>query len=233
VPAPAAPARLPDTLGADLGDLPEQTTVSDFRLPPVFRDEVRLRQVVDHSHPRISELWWALYHDGRRGEVWYFSAQPHRNDNKVLANYAIEDITRVGATVVFRVRGEMFRPHGSFSLVGKELIFSVRDSVLVLSRVRNVFGFFGSADRGDGRPSVAVRAEEERDGRFEERGSGNPPAALLRRCGFSDPDTDRWRYSWTALERAAACVTSAPGASRTYRAFSEPSFIEHGGPARR
>lgn len=228
---PPGPALLPDTLGADLGDLPEETAVRDFRLPPVFRGALVLRQVIDHSHPRISQLWWALYDNGRRSDVWYFTALPERNDDKVLANYEIESITQVGATIEFRIRGTMFRPQGAYSLVGKAFVFSIGDSALVLSRVRNVFGFFGSD--GDGGPSVGVRAELERAGRFEERAASTAPAALLRRCGFRDPDTDEWRFSWAALNQAATCVTAGRSASRTYRAFTEPSFIERGGGARR
>jgi hypothetical protein len=202
-----------------------QVTVRDFRVPGAPAGHALiLRQAIDGSHPRITRLWWALYDNGRRGEVWYFTALPDRNDNKVLTNYEIEDIAGSGATVVSRVRGTMYRPQGVWSMVGKHFVFIVQDTVLALTRVRNVFGFFGSTD--DGQPSVAVRAEAERGGRYEERAVAAAAASRLRRCGFDPEADDGVAFDWAALERAAACVTAGRDAERRYRGLDEPSFAE-------
>ena len=52
---------------------PEEYNVSDFRLPSgSWGRKLWLRQIVNFTHPRIFELWWALYDHERRSDVWYF-----------------------------------------------------------------------------------------------------------------------------------------------------------------
>jgi hypothetical protein len=104
--------------------------VRDFRLPlHGVTGEVFLRQIVlSMETMRISELWWALYDDDRRSDVWYFKADPVRNENKALSNYALESASRsADSSLELRVSGEMFRPQGAWWITGKVFSFCMHD----------------------------------------------------------------------------------------------------------
>lgn len=238
---PAVTSLLPKTVQSSLLGrqaiespmLSDEVTVRDFRLSSGrWKRDLWLRQVVDRRHPRITDLWWALYDDGRRSDVWYFRADPARNENKLLTNYEIEDVsTTDNNAIVFRIRGEMFRPAGAWWVVGKVFTLSMTDNGLVLSRVRNVFGFFRDYDRGDTPGSIGVLTERELDERFEVRAFTEVPEDLLRRCKFRDPlIEDTW--SWAEFEKVARCITENPDAKVTFRALDAPSFVERGGGGR-
>ena len=99
-----------------------QLLVRDFELPlGSIKHRIWIREVSDVSHPRISELWWALYDDGSRTDVWYFTANPDRTDGKMLSNYLLNSVSMATSELaVFRVQGEMFRPGGAWWIVGKD-----------------------------------------------------------------------------------------------------------------
>jgi hypothetical protein len=117
-------------------------SVKDFIIFRSKDNTLWIREVLDSSHPRIFELWWAIYDKGVRGDVWYFTAIPHRNDDKILSNYQLDSIfTPEKDIVIFRVQGSMFRPGGAWEIVGKEFIFRANDKEIILNRVRNAFDF--------------------------------------------------------------------------------------------
>jgi hypothetical protein len=209
---------------------PEEYNVRDFRLPSgSWGRKLWLRQIVDFSHLRIHKLWWALYDDERRSDVWYFEPLPQ--DGKILSNYEIENVSTAGkGSVVLLVRGSMYRPGGAWWEVGKVFTFLGSEDGLTFSRVRNAFGFFQGYDLGNEPASIDVSTEKESRGRFEERTFTTKQEKALRKCGFQHPamvvGPD---LSWRELERVALCITQKPSAKRSSRAFNEPSFIERGG----
>jgi hypothetical protein len=225
---PAVDPSLAPDLGAALAPIDTQKKSEVFTLP-VDDAKLVLVQVVDDSHPRIFEVWWALYDGGRRSDVWHFQAFPTRTDNKMLSNYAIDSVAAAGDGFELRVRGIMFRPQGAWWVTGKTFTFGASPEGFRLTRVRNDFGFFQGYDLGEA-PPIDVATEREAAGRFEVRTYAGVPDKTLRRCGFRDPWLDEeWSFRWEELERVALCVTAVRGAKRTYRAVDAPSFIERGG----
>ncbi len=207
--------------------------VRDFRLPlQRFYRKLFLRQiVVDRETSRITKLWWALYDDGRRSDVWYFSANPMESENKALSNYEIESVSVSGSdSLELRVRGMMFRPQGAFWITGKAFSFSSRGDTLALSRVRNVFGFFRDYDTEDTPPSIDVMTERETGGRFEIRSYRAVPDGVLRHCQFRNPHVDEnWEFNWVRMETTALCVSQEISVRTSYRGLDEPSYVERGG----
>ena len=208
--------------------------VRDVSLPLTSSSgEVSLRQIVASGHsseisPRIDQLWWALYDDGRRSDVWYFAANTERNDHKALQNYEIDSASDSSCGgVALRIRGTMYRPQGAWWITGKTLAFSLREGALSLSRVLNDFGFFHGYDTGDAFPPTDVVTESEMRPRFEIRTYDSVPDAVLRHCGFRDPMGNE--FDWAADEKAARCITSYSDARITFRMLEEPSFVERGG----
>jgi hypothetical protein len=237
-PLPLAPL-LPETLGgpgaawkpAENLEAPSDLKVHDFELPsPGSKRRLWIREVENHG-TRIADLWWALYDDGRRSDVWEFVASLDRTDDKVLSNYALDGFSMPEKDVViFRVRGEMFRPQGAWWVVGKEWSFKVNGSALTLDRVRNVFGFSQGYDTGKKAASLSVSTESESGGRFETRALDAVSKKTQQACGFRDPmEDDGWRSSWVLQVKAAQCITGKPGAKITFRKLDAPSFIERGG----
>jgi hypothetical protein len=217
---------------AKQGDDENEVQVRDFRLP-LQRSARRLflRQiVVDRETSRATELWWALYDDGRRSDVWYFSANRMENENKALSNYEIESASASGSdSLELRVRGMMFRPQGAFWITGKAFSFSSQGDTLALSRVRNVFGFFRDYDTGDTPPSIDVVTERETGGRFETRSYNSVPDGVLRHCQFRNPTDENWEFTWAQMESTALCVSHEARVRTSYRRLDEPSFVERGG----
>src|SRR5262245_19779119 len=67
------PSKEPAADGSDEQRLGKE----DFPLPlPSWPRQLVLRQVGDFTHPRISEIWLALYDGGQRSDVWHFQAMP-------------------------------------------------------------------------------------------------------------------------------------------------------------
>jgi hypothetical protein len=206
--------------------------VRDFHLPlQGVPGDVFLRQIIANTTMRISELWWALYSDGQRGDVWYFKADPARNDNKALSNYEIEAATAsTEGGLDLQVRGEMFRPQGAWWIVRKVFSFSSRHQTLALVRVRNTFGFFHDYELDDSPPRTDVRTEREMNGRFESLIYDAVPDDVLRACRFRDPESEEGgEFSWEEAQKTAICITEKPAARSSHRGLDEPSFAERGG----
>jgi hypothetical protein len=228
--APAEVARrLPLTLPTSRGNPTIDGVVADFPLPlPPGRAALTLRQVVDASHPRISELWLALYDGGRRSDVWHYRAYPNP-DGKLLPNYWIES-TRPGPNggVLLRLRGEMVRPQGAWWATGKIVALADGDGALTFAHVRNAFGFRHDYDRDeDGEPPTHVRTEREAGARFEEHALEPAPAEVMKACGLPFPG-EAVSGDWEELEAMAECIARAPGNSVSFRTPEEPSFAERG-----
>jgi len=208
----------------------EDITVRDFALPlPNGPRHVSLRQVVDSSHPRISELWLALYDGDRRSDVWHFQAMPNLTDGKLLPNYWIES-TRPGprGSVIILLRGDMVRPQGAWWSTGNVVTLSAEEGALAFAHLRNAFGFRHEYDRGDdSEPPTDVRTEREVGRRFEMHDLEPAPAGVMKACGLpfaSEPVSG----TWEELEKMAECITRAPGSTVSSRTPQEPSFPERG-----
>ncbi len=228
----AAPSDEMETEGDIEEDFEKDIAVRDFELPSrSLPRRLWIREIIDRSHPRIFELWWALYDGGRRSDVWHFSALPDRTDGKLLSNYQLYEISMPRKDIaVFRVQGEMFRPQGAWWVVGKEWSFAVRDGALALTRVRNPFGFFRGYDTGEKIGSLSATTERERRGRVEIRTLEPIPEKPLAACGFRDPTEEGgWDFSWKRLLEVAQCLTGKPGAKVTFRELNAPSFVERDG----
>ena len=215
------------------GELEASIEVHDFHLSlRGIPRKLSLRQIVANQETdRIAEVWWALYDEGKRTDVWHFRADPTRTENKALSNYEIEAVLVSGGDVVeLQVRGTMFRPQGAWWVTGTVFSFSVQDNSLVLFRVRNAFGFFHDYDLGDSVAPIDVSIEHEVGGRFEVLSCDSVSDETLRKCGFRDPLLeDDWMLSWARMERTALCVTRKAKARASSRDFEVPSFIERGG----
>jgi len=208
--------------------------VHDFQLPlNTTNHPVWIRELTNVSHPRITELWWALYDGGYRTDVWYYTATPDRTDNKLLSNYRLDTLSiPVKDIVVFRVQGEMFRPGGAWWIVGKEFVFSVNDSIIIFLQVKNAFGFFHSYDIDSHGGVLSVSTEREVGGRFETREVEPVSERTANACGFRATDlteAEEWRFSWWKLVKIAECITSQYRAVVTSRNIETPSFVERAG----
>jgi len=206
--------------------------VRDVRLPPKgWTREAFFRQIVASGlssgiSPRINQLWWALYDNGRRSDVWYFAMDPER-DRKTLSNYEIDSaLSSTNGDLELRVCGSMFRPQGAWWITGKTFRFSLRDDSLLLFRVVNNFGFFHGYDIGDRVVGIDITTETEMPEYFETRTYDSVPNAILRRCGFRDPMGNE--FDWAADEKAARCVTKNRRARTSHRNLDQPSFVERG-----
>ena len=100
-------------------------SILDLPLPEAVAGAgVFLRQVVDGTHPRIHEQFWALYAGGRRTDLWFFSPTPDRTDSKLVAPLQVEEVRQPDeSSLLLRVSGAMIRPQGAGWLQGGDLIF--------------------------------------------------------------------------------------------------------------
>ena len=229
---PDVRALLPDVLTKAAHEADEDVAVRDLPLPGVER--VVLRELFDERHPRLAETWWAVYDRGRRGDVWRYGPMAARREGKVLVNQRVESLARAAnGDLEVRLAGRMSRPQGAWSIAGKVVTLRPSPDGLAFAHLRNAYGFFHGYDTGDVPPSVAVTCERVDGEGFEERRLDPTPEPLLAQCGFRDPDQyGDDALSWDALDRAAACVTEAPGHTTARRKHDEPSFSERAGTAR-
>lgn len=210
------------------------TKVHDFSLP-VQRGLGRLllRQVIQGSETsRIADLWWALYVNGRRSDVWYFRADPDRTDNKRLCNYEIHEVGVLpDGSLKLRVLGTMYRPQGVWEVTMKILHFHIRGNALDLSRLRTEFYIARDSQ-------IGVLTEREVEGRFETRTRENVIEKDFRDCGLRGelPDSmfdTNGKVKSSTVSAAATCVTQKGPSQLSYRALNDPSFAERGGEAPR
>jgi hypothetical protein len=224
------PARLAEPEFTDLRNYTAedvyQVTVHDFIIP--FKESrLWLREVIDCSHPRISKLWWVVYDNGRRSDIWFFTAYPERNDNKLLPNYKIDSVfVNAEGFVAIQVDGSMFRPGGFWTVKGIKLLFSLENSRLALDRVLNVFSFLQGYGGSD---SLEVNTEQVVQDRIERRTFVPATERILYECNLGDLMSDEgWHYAWEELKQGAFCITCKQETKISYREFNEPSFIERG-----
>ena len=190
---------------------------------------VVLRQVHDRGQ-RITEQWWCLYEKGTRRECWFFAPDPRRTDNKLLAEYTVQEaLTPEPGRLVLRACGHVSRPQGAWWSHGKDLVFTVAGGAVRLDHVVGRFSLSRGYDVGEGEPPLAASTERVLDGseRIERRGVAAVPSAVLARCGWREGLEDG--ATCGELERVAQCVTAGPEAEVRSRALIVPSFAERGG----
>jgi hypothetical protein len=132
--------------------------------------------------------------------------------------------------MVFRTCGAMFRPQGAWWWQGKDFAFTVSGATLRLDHVVGRFYFSRGYDLGEIPPlSVTTEQPVPGSGRLEKRAVDPVTDAMMKRCGYRDPTDDDGSPTCADMERAARCLTAAPGAEVSVRERSTPSFIERGG----
>ncbi|MGH6692934.1 MAG: hypothetical protein ACREF4_19880, partial [Gammaproteobacteria bacterium] len=208
-------------------------SILDLPLPEgVAGAGVFLRQVVDGTHPRIHEQFWALYAGGRRTDLWFFSPTPDRTDSKLVAPLQVEEVRQPGeSSLMLRVSGAMIRPQGAGWLQGVDLHFSVDGTELRYRHAIRLYSFTYGYDRGSGRSAlVSVEIPRQKDGRtvIEQRLLSDILNGLAGECGV-DPEYDFPSGTFDEMAAIAACITSSPGAETRWRNVDEPTFIERGG----
>ncbi len=202
--------------------------IRDFELPIAGAGRVVLREVEDRRHPRIFGLWWALYDSDARSELWFYTADPVRNDGKLLSNYRIDHVQPgTDTSAQLRVHGSMLRPGGAWWLSGLELELLFDSAVVRLGRVRSAYAYSHSYDSGDASSVVTVQSEQRHRFGFERKRVDPLTTALAQQCGFADPDAiPESTLDWNGFERAARCITADPTAEVSLRLASSPPFAE-------
>jgi hypothetical protein len=218
------PATLADTTPRTVSDV-DMLAATDLALP---LPGVVLRQVHDRGQ-RVTEQWWCLYEKGARRECWFFAPSPTRTDNKLLAEYTVQEVLAPEpGRVILRACGHVSRPQGAWWSHGKDLVFTAADGTLTLDYVVGRFSLSRGYDMAEGAP-LAASTERLLEGgeRIERRGVAAVPDAALARCGWKDG------LEGTAtcgeLELVAQCMTAVPEATARSRARVVPSFAERGG----
>jgi hypothetical protein len=207
--------------------------IRDLPLPEaVVGPDVFLRQVVDGTHPRIHEQFWALYAGGRRTDLWFFSPTPDRTESKLVAPLQVEEIRQPDETsLLLRVSGAMIRPQGAGWLQGVDLHFAADGSELRYRHAVRLYSFTYGYDLGSGSSAlVSVEIPRQQDGRtvLEQRLAFDVPPGLAGECGI-EPEYDFPSGTFDELAAIATCITSSPGTVTRWRESDEPTFIERGG----
>lgn len=207
--------------------------ILDLPLPEAVAGAgVFLRQVIEGTHPRIHEQFWALYAGGRRTDLWFFSPTPDRTDSKLVAPLQLEEVRQPDAsTLLLRVSGAMVRPQGAGWFQGVDLLFGVDGTELRYRHAVRRYSFTYGYDRGGGRSVlVSVEVPRQRDGRtvVEQRLLFEVSAELAGECGV-DPEYEFPSGTFGEMAAIADCITSSPGAETRWREVDEPTFIERGG----
>jgi len=208
-------------------------SILDLPLPEAVAGAgVFLRQVVDGTHPRIHEQFWALYAGGRRTDLWFFSPTPDRTDSKLVAPLQVEEIRQPDeSSLLLRVSGAMIRPQGAGWFQGVDLIFVAEGAELRYRHAVRLYSFTYGYDLGSGSSAlVSVEIPRQKDGRtvLEQRLFVDVPNELAGECGV-DPEYDFPSGTFDELLAIATCITSSPGAETRWRELDEPTFIERGG----
>ncbi len=216
-----------------IGPLGSGLTVLDLPLPEAVAGAgVFLRQVVDGTHPRIHEQFWAVYAGGRRTDLWFFSPTPDRTDSKLVAPLQVEEVRRPDeSSLVLRVSGAMIRPQGAGWLQGVDLIFDAAGTELRYRHAVRLYSFTYGYDVGSGSSVlVSVEIPRQKDGRtvLEQRAASDVPPELAGECGI-EPAYDLPSGTFEELLAIATCITSSPGSVTGWRDSEEPTFIERGG----
>ena len=207
--------------------------IRDLPLPEaVVGPDVFLRQVVDGTHPRIHEQFWALYAGGRRTDLWFFSPTPDRTESKLVAPLQVEGVRRTDeSNLVLRVSGAMIRPQGAGWLQGVDLLFDGDGSELRYRHAVRRYSFTYGYDLGSGSSAlVSVEIPRRQDGRtvLEQRLAFDVPLDLAGECGV-DPEYDLPHGTFEEMVAIATCITASPKAVTRWRETGEPTFIERGG----
>ncbi|MBK8802097.1 MAG: hypothetical protein IPN71_08580 [Fibrobacteres bacterium] len=196
----------------------ESYSYRDFSLPAMREEQnLVLREVQLRGFAmKTWSTWWTLYDNGRRTSVWAYEGG--LAGEKELANYQIDTIVPLGRDG-FRIqlKGESYR-NGSWAEKGVELDFGWTENNFVLTTVCNRFGWFSGE---------SFRTEERSGDGWTERSAENPPASLLRRCGYRDPGREGSpEFDWERNLRITRCITAWSEAKSTFRPLGVRSFIE-------
>ncbi len=234
--ADAVRAALPKQLkGGPAGDAlrdddgpEEEVAVSDFPVPGFGRDgTVVLRQVVDSSH-RIHEVWWALYLNGVRQDVWYFEASPQRTEDKALANPSIESVRAgPGGEIAIDVLASMYRPQGALWISAWTLTFGAMPDALAYRRAEERQGLSRGYDVGGGVPARTFWTARRKGAVVEVTTADGASEAVLATCGAEAMEDVE--VTGAELARVADCVTSRAQSRVSTRSSDAPAFIERGG----
>ena len=222
----------------------EQLWLQDFLLPgPQDGVELILRELVDRSHPRFAQQYWALYVDRQRTEVWHFTPYDE-NRRRILAPLIVEQVlAQSDGGFVLRVHGSVFRPQGAAWIYGTDLVFARRDGELryrhAVRRFSFNFGYGRFEEESNEEPNlgidgrVAVEDSHEEDGRvvlirkeFDGVLLEEPSAA----CGYDQLQIayDYPHGTFEELQAIARCITEWPGTQIRRRTPDQPTFLEHG-----
>ena len=220
------------------GPIHDGLEVRDLPLPPDFEPgrTVFLRQVVDGTHPRLKEQYWALYSGAVRTDLWFFSTFPsRRSDSKLLAPFLIERLTsHQDGSFTVRARGSVSRPGGAGWQHGVDLVFAVADRELRYRYAVRRYSFtIGYARDGVHSWHVGVEEAREEDGRtvlVRQIFDDILPPQLSESCGI-DPLYDVPMGDFERMVEIAACIAASSGSVTLRRGPDEPSFIERGGKA--
>ncbi|MBN2372021.1 MAG: hypothetical protein JXO72_16185 [Vicinamibacteria bacterium] len=205
-------------------------SIADFAVPAFSRDtRIVLRQVTDQSH-RIHGIWWAIYLEGRRQDVWYFEASPDRTDGKLLANHTIKRVIReTNDQIVIDIVSTMFRPQGAMWISAWRLVFAVVSGGLAYQRAEERYGISRGYDDGEKPPSSTYWTARRNGREIEVMTVLDAPEAVVASCENQPSTAGDDGESDIDVERTALCVTSRVKAQVAKRSIDAPGFIERGG----
>jgi hypothetical protein len=197
-----------------------EVSIADFPVPDPRRGAgIVIRQVRDSSH-RIDLVWWALYADGRRRDLWFFSASPERTEGKALANPAIEKVRRApNGTLAVDVVASMLRPQGAEWTSAWTLVFEETREGLSYRHAEERYGMSRGYDTGDAPAPVTYWTARRIDHRIEVKSVDEVSEAVLDACAADTRET----------EEVADCVTAKAKVRTSTRSLETPAFIERAG----
>jgi hypothetical protein len=170
-----------------------------------------VRQCVDSAEwARTDEIRWALYWNGRRTDLWEFSALTGQTGDRFLSNYRLQTIEATGpGKLLLHVVGKMARPSGAFWVDIIEASASLEPTGIHVEGVRRAFRLFHDYEHDCGAcDTVSVVAERDSSGRTFVR-SVNVPSSALAPCGWDHVDDVPYELPPTAvMSTAMNCVLS-------------------------
>lgn len=216
--------------------------VTDFPIPAAEGEPALvLRQVIAWPESRIQELYWALYENGRRQDVWTFSPVHKRAQGKILPNHRLTGVSRRdGGRIVLAGVGEWDPAGGDYSERGERFLFRLERGELRFELALAQYGFFQTEKvvespgaEIDYKLHYAAFVEKLVGGpdgeRIERRSVADASPELIARCLAGGADGGGACVDCGEPSHSARCLAEATEAVVTYRRPDEPSFVEVGG----